>query len=188
MEPEKMAITGVVLVVVVLGLTLGISVLAFQVPTGDGSTLTDIVPDKDLLDLGLEVPENWAFDLADGTTQSLSDLSGKVILVDLMATWCSSCATQNAYLETVYETFGSSVVILSLTIDRSETISMMADYQSDKGLPWDHGLDNGASFTNYFKVTSVPTLVLIDGDGYFRYVHIGTWSDIVLTDKIASMM
>lgn len=188
MEPEKMAITGIVIVVVVLGLTLGVTLFTYQAPPDNGDTLTGIVPDRDLLELGLQVPSNWEFDLADGTTQSLSDLSGKVILVDLMATWCTYCSTQNGYLENVYETLGDSLVILSLTIDRSETVAMMEDYQSDRGLPWDHGLDNGGSFTNYFSVTSVPTLVLIDGDGYFRYLHNGVWSEAVITDKVTSIM
>lgn len=189
MEPEKMAVTGIILVVIVLGLTLGVSVFTFQAPEGSGNvtTLTGIVTDTDLLELGLQVPIDWEFDMSDGTTLSISDLSGKIILVDLMATWCSSCTTQNAYLETVYDTLAGSLVILSLSVDNSETVSMMDDYQSTNGLPWDHGLDN-STFTNYFQVTSVPTLILIDGDGYFRYMHIGLWSEVVITDKVASIM
>jgi len=189
MEPEKMAIVGVVLVVVVVGLTLGITVFAFQTtPNDPGTTLTGISNDTDLLSLGLQVPSNWEFEMGDGSTLALSDLAGKVIVVDLMATWCTYCITQNTYLQSVYDSIGSSVEILSLTIDRSETVGMMADYQSDKGLPWDHGLDTDARFTSYFSVTSVPTLVLIDGDGYFRYVHVGVWTQAVLTDKIVSIM
>jgi len=185
-----MAVTGIVLVVVVLGLTLVVSLMTFQVPegSGDDTTLTEIKADRDLLELGLQVPSDWEFDMADGTTLSLSDLSGKIILVDLMATWCTYCVTQNSYLETVYDTLAGPLVILSLTIDRSETVAMMEDYQSDKGLPWAHGLDTGSSFTNYFEVTSVPTLVLIDSDGYFRYMHVGLWSEVVITDRIASIM
>ncbi len=183
MEPEKMAVTGIIIVVVVLGLTLGVSLFTFQ-----GNDLTGIVADTDLLELGLQVPSDWAFEMADGTTLSISDLSGQIILVDLMATWCSSCTTQNAYLETVYDTLAGSLVILSLSVDDSEIASMMDDYQTTNGLPWDHGLDTNSSFTNYFQVTSVPTLILIDSDGYFRYMHIGLWSEAVITDKVASIM
>ncbi len=190
MEPEKMVVTGIILVVVVLGLTLGVSILTFQAPEGSGNTttLTGIVADTDLLELGLQVPTDWSFAMADGTTQSISALSGQIILVDLMATWCSSCSTQNAYLETVYDNLAGSLVILSLSVDTSETATMLDDYKTTNGLPWDHGLDTGSSFTNYFQVTNVPTLILIDGDGYFRYMHIGLWSDIVITDKVASIM
>ncbi len=190
MEPEKMAVTGIIIVVVVLGLTLGVSMLTFQAPEGSGNatTLSGIVADKDLLELGLQVPTDWSFAMADGSTLSIGDLSGQIILVDLMATWCSSCSTQNAYLETVYSTLAGSLVILSLSVDDSETATMLDDYQSTNGLPWDHGLDTGGSFTNYFQVTNVPTLILVDGDGYFRYMHIGLWSDVVITDKVASIM
>ena len=126
--------------------------------------------------------------MADGTTLSIGDLSGKIILVDLMATWCSSCSTQNAYLETVYDTLAGTLEILSLSVDDSETVQMMDDYQTANGLSWPHGLDTGSSFTIYFQVTNIPTLILIDGDGYFRYMHVGLWSDVVMTDKIASIM
>ena len=186
MEPEKMAITGMILVVVVVGITLGISVLAFQEPV-NGTTLTEIRPDTDLLELGLQVPSTWEFAMSDGTTISLSDFSGQAILVDLMATWCSTCTIQNGYLESAHESLSGSLVILSLTVDRSETVPMMADYKSDRGLLWAHGLDTNSVFTNYFKVTNVPTLVLIDGDGYFRYMHVGTWSEAVITDKVTSL-
>ncbi|MCK4568374.1 MAG: TlpA family protein disulfide reductase [Candidatus Thorarchaeota archaeon] len=189
MEPEKMVITGIILVVVVLGLTLGVSVLTFQAPEGSSNdtTLTGIVADRDLLELGLQIPTDWTFEMADGTTLSISELSGKIILVDLMTTLCGACSTQNAYLETVYDNLAGSLVILSLSVDSSETAAMMDDYQSTNGLSWDHGLDE-AKFTNYFQVTSIPTLILIDSDGYFRYMHIGLWSDVVITDKVASIM
>jgi len=186
MEPEKMAISGIIIVVVVIGLTLGISVLAFQEPA-NGSTLTEITLDTDLLELGLQVPSTWEFEMSDGTTLAISDLSGQAILVDLMATWCSTCTIQNGYLESAYTSLSGSLFIMSLTIDRSETVPMMADYKSDRDLSWDHGLDTNAVFTNYFLVTQVPTLVLIDGDGYFRYVHEGTWTEAVITDKVASL-
>ena len=181
MKREKMAITGIVLVVVVVGLGVGASLFTYGGSSG-------ITADRDLLNLGLQLPSYWEFELANGSTLTMSDWTGKTILVDLMATWCTYCSTQNGYLETIYETFSGSLDILSLTIDRSETAQMMSDDQSDRGLPWDHGLDTNSKFTSYFNVTGVPTLILIDSDGYFRYMHIGLWTDAVLTDIITSIM
>ncbi|MHA1864306.1 MAG: TlpA family protein disulfide reductase [Candidatus Thorarchaeota archaeon] len=185
MEPEKMTIAGVIIVVVVVGFTIGISVLAFQEPANDLSVLSR---DRDLLSLGLQVPSDWEFKMADGSTLALSDFSGSAILVDLMATWCDTCTIQNGYLESAYDSLSGSLVIISLTIDRSETVPMMNHYKNNiTGLPWAHGLDSGAKFTNYFSVTAIPTLVLIDGDGYFRFVHVGLWSEAVIADKVSSL-
>ncbi|MFW9769629.1 MAG: TlpA family protein disulfide reductase, partial [Candidatus Thorarchaeota archaeon] len=73
-------------------------------------------------------------------------------------------------------------------VDDSETAAMMADYKSTKALDWPHGVDTGSSFENYFNVRNIPTLVLIDADGVFRYLHVGTWSSAAMTDTIASII
>jgi peroxiredoxin len=188
MEPEKMAVVGVTLVVVVVGLVIGVSFLTF--PTGNGgggeTPLTKTTQDRDLLELGLEAPD-WTFEMSDGTTLTLSDLEGQIVLIDLMTTWCSSCATQNNYLETAHENLGGTAVIVSLTVDTSETTSMMANYKSDNELPWAHGVDD-RQFLDYFSISSVPTMILIDSDGYFRYFHIGLWTSASISSTVLSIV
>jgi len=187
MEPEKLAIVGVTLVIVVVGMAVGVSFLTFPVgDNGDDTQLTKTTQDTDLLELGLEAPD-WTFEMSDGTTLSLSDLEGDIVLVDLMATWCTSCATQNSYLESIVQDLTGTVVVVSLTIDTSETTSMMADYKSSKDLSWAHGVDN-RQFSNYFSVSAVPTMVLIDSDGFFRYFHVGVWTDAAISTKVASIL
>ncbi len=182
MEPRKMAIAGVTVAIVIIGLTISVSLFAHQT-----SPLTGITTDRDLLELGLQVPDSWAFAMSDGTTLSLDDLSGEIILVDLMATWCGTCVTQNEYLETIYDSLAGSLVIISLSVDVAETVSLLNDYKTTKGLPWDHGLDSNSSFTTYFSVTNIPSMVLIDGDGYFRFFHIGLWSASSISDRVGSI-
>ena len=190
MEPEKLAVVGVTLAVVVVGLLIGVSFLTFPANDDDDgghNQLTRTTQDTDLLELGLEVPSTWEFEMSDGTTLALNDLEGMVVLVDLMATWCTSCSTQNEYLETIHEDLSGSVVVISLTVDSDETVSMIADYKSNKGLSWAHGLDN-RRFLNYFSISSIPSMVLIDSDGFFRYFHIGLWSDVSISTTIASIL
>ncbi|MFX1559418.1 MAG: TlpA family protein disulfide reductase [Promethearchaeota archaeon] len=188
MEPEKLAIVGITLVVVVVGTLVGVSFLTFPTDNDNGpSQLTRTTQDTDLLELGLEVPDTWEFEMSDGTTFALSDLEGQVVLVDLMATWCTSCASQNSYLQTIVQDLTGTVVVVSLTVDSDETTSMMADYKSNKGLNWAHGVDN-QQFSNYFSVSAVPTLVLIDANGFFRYFHIGVWTDASISTKVASIL
>jgi len=188
MEPEKMAVVGVTLVVVVVGVLIGMSFLTFPASGGgDDNDLTKTTQDTDLLELGLEVPSNWEFEMSDGSTLALSDLEGQIVLVDLMATWCSTCTTQNGYLQTIVDDLAGDVVVISLTVDTSETTSMMADYKSSRGLTWGHGVDN-RHFMNYFSISSVPSMVLIDASGVFRYFHVGLWSTASMSTTIASIM
>ncbi|MHA3963297.1 MAG: TlpA family protein disulfide reductase [Candidatus Thorarchaeota archaeon SMTZ1-45] len=104
-----------------------------------------------------------------------------------MTTWCSTCTTQNGYLETVHNSLAGTVVIISLTVDSSETTSMMADYKSSRDLPWAHGVDN-RQFLNYFSISSVPSMVLIDSDGFFRYFHVGLWSAVSISDTVGLIL
>ncbi|MFW9806853.1 MAG: TlpA family protein disulfide reductase, partial [Candidatus Thorarchaeota archaeon] len=188
MEPEKMAIVGITLVVAVVGLMVGATFLTYPSGTNnDDHQITRTTQDTDLLELGLEVPSNWEFEMSDGSTLQLSDLEGQVVLVDLMATWCSTCSTQNGYLSTIAEDLSSTVVVVSLTVDTSETVSMMADYKATRSLSWAHGVDD-TRFLNYFSISSVPSMVLIDSNGFFRYFHVGLWSDVSISAKVASIL
>ncbi|MHA2383668.1 MAG: TlpA family protein disulfide reductase [Candidatus Thorarchaeota archaeon] len=189
MEPEKMAIVAVTITMVTVGLLIGATFLTFD--TGDNggehTPLTRYTTDRDLAELDLS-PDGWSFEMSDGSTLQLSDLLGQVVVVDLMATWCSTCNIQNGYLEEISVNLAGTAVVVSLTVDSSETVSMMADYKSNKGLDWDHGVDTGRSFKDFFNVVNVPTIVLIDADGVFRYLHIGLWSTTSLTDTIATIL
>jgi len=190
MEPEKLAIVGVTLATVVVGLLVGASFLTFPAGDngGDDPQITKYTNDQDLLALSLVIPSSWEFEMSDGSTLDLDDLRGQVIVVDLMATWCPSCNTLNTYLAEVSDNLAGIAVVISLTVDDSETASMMADYKSTKGLDWAHGLDSDSSFENYFGVTNIPTIILIDGDGVFRYRHVGVWTTAAITDTIASIL
>lgn len=64
---------------------------------------------------------------------------------------------------------------------------MIVNYKADRDLAWAHGLDDG-QFSNYFGVSSIPTMVLIDADGFFRYFHVGLWTSASISTKVASIL
>jgi thiol-disulfide isomerase/thioredoxin len=192
MESEKMLVVGIMSVILVVGLSIGVMMFTFDpnANSGNGGTTpttpATIEKDTDLLSLQLQVPD-WNVLMSDDSLLSIQSLEGKFVIVDLMATWCTACATQNYEFLELYEDFSEDeLVILSLSVDFGDTISMMANYMTDKGLPWAHGLDTNGVFTNYFDVVSIPTIVVIDIDGYFRYVHSGVWP-MDSTDRVTGM-
>jgi thiol-disulfide isomerase/thioredoxin len=189
MEPEKLAVVSITIVVVVVGMLVGVSFLTFPTDEDGGhNQLTKTTQDTDLLELGLEAPDTWEFEMSDGTTLTLSELEGQIVLVDLMASWCSSCETQNGYLETIYQDLAGTAVVVSLSVDSSsDTASVIANYKADRELAWAHGLDGG-QFSNYFGVSSIPTMVIIDANGFFRYFHIGLWTSASISTKVASIL
>jgi len=126
--------------------------------------------------------------MSDNEILSLESLEGEFVLVDLMATWCSTCTGQNTYLKELYNNLNGELEIISLTVDISETATMMAEYKASKGLPWPHGLDTNSVFSEYFSVTQIPTMVILDANGVVRWKHIGIWTTSQMTETLSLMM
>lgn len=190
MQPEKALAVIVVSTVVVLGFAVGFTFLTFEgsPPNNTTTTPTDnIAQDVDLRSLGVQLPD-WNLIMSDESIVALHSLRDRFVVIDLMATWCSSCATQNGYLETLYNNMGDSIHLISLTVDVSETAAMMATYMTDRDLPWPHGLDTQSVFSNYFNVQFIPSIVIIDNEGYIRWYHEGLWSEPNMAETLALLM
>lgn len=190
MQPEKALAAIVISTIVVLGFAIGFTFLTFDGGTPNNTTTTttgNIAQDVDLRGLGVQLPD-WNLVMSDGSYQPLHELRDRFLVVDLMATWCSSCTIQNENLKTLYNNMGDNIHLISLTVDNQETEAMMAAYMTDNDLPWPHGLDTQSVFSNYFNVQYIPSIVIIDNEGYLRWYHVGLWSEADMAETLASLM
>lgn len=103
----------------------------------------------------------------EGGTYALSQLRGKVVLVDFWASWCRPCRIENPNVKRVYDRFHKKgFEILGVSLDRDHTAWVEA-IKAD-GLPWKHvsdlGFWNNAAAQEY-GVSSIPYTVLLDREG-----------------------
>jgi len=109
----------------------------------------------------------------DGNAVSLQSLRGKVVVLDLFATWCGPCKTQMGELKEVYARYNASeVVILSIDVDRSETQSQVRAFRSDYGASWTFCTDTDSVGAKY-GAQYIPTLAIIDRAGDLAYLNSG---------------
>jgi thiol-disulfide isomerase/thioredoxin len=196
METEKLLLVVVLSAIIGVGMLFGFILLGYQ-PDSNGNDSSDNTPtitapagiedDTDLLELGLEAPD-WELLMSNEETITLHSLRGEFIVIDLMATWCTSCASQNTELKQIQEDYSDSVRIISLTVDLSESAALMAEYKENHDLPWDHGVDSNGVFASYFNVAYIPTIVLVDENGYFRWVHTGYWPSEDISDTLNELL
>jgi peroxiredoxin len=104
----------------------------------------------------------------DGMTMKLSDLKGKVVLLDFWASWCGPCRKENPNVVKLYEKYskdGFTVMSVSMDQDKSKWLAAI-----DKDhLIWpNHVCDLkgwGSAAGKIYQVTSIPFTVLIDQEG-----------------------
>ncbi|MCB0638432.1 MAG: TlpA family protein disulfide reductase [Lewinella sp.] len=98
---------------------------------------------------------------------SLSDLRGKVVLIDFWASWCGPCRRENPNVVRMYEEYkDQGFEILGVSLDRTKDRWLQAIEQD--GLGWLHVSDLKGwqnEVAQLYGVTSIPHTVLLDANG-----------------------
>jgi peroxiredoxin len=121
-------------------------------------------------------PPNFAFPTAHGT-QSLSDLRGKVVVIDFWASWCHVCTAELNEFVRARDTFGSNVAVVTIS---AESPDVAARYLrlANIALPLVEDIE-GAVF-NIYSVSAIPVTVVLNPNGAVTYVSIGglSWEEL----------
>lgn len=149
--------------------------------------------------LDLAAPD---FSLLDnqGRTISLKDLRGKVVVLDLWATWCAPCKAGMAGMNMALAKYKKDTGVVFLFIDTQERTPDYKDkglsFLKENGYPfqvlYDMGADMGQTYHDYAKAlhtSGIPFKAVIDQQGRLRYANIGyKGSPSGLADEISVMI
>lgn len=111
--------------------------------------------------------------LMNGGEASLDDYKGKVVLLNIWATWCNPCREEMPYMEQLYQNMkGQPFEILAVSIDTRGSTDV-EPFVKKLGLTFPILLDSDKKVNNMYQATGVPETFIIDKKGIVRQHILG---------------
>jgi thiol-disulfide isomerase/thioredoxin len=109
----------------------------------------------------------------EGEPLALDQFRGRVVVLDLMATWCGPCVTQMEHLNQLRAAYPESqVVILSIGVDTDETNQQLREFRDQNAANWRFARDTDGVGQKY-DASNIPTMVIVDKDGLMASRDVG---------------
>jgi cytochrome c biogenesis protein CcmG, thiol:disulfide interchange protein DsbE len=138
-----------------------------------------------IMSIGSKVPE-FTLNLFDNYQYQnvkqvrLSDLRGKVVVVNFWASWCVTCADEAPDLEAAWSYYQANRQVVFLGVDYTDVDSKALDFLAKYKITYPNGPDLGTRITPIFnRNIAMPETYIIDQQGFLRYKQIGPFQSVV---------
>ena len=126
---------------------------------GGGKTVGEVVPSMDLKDIY-------------GTELKIEDYRGKLVLLNLWATWCVPCVAEMPSLERLYQTYKKKgLVILAVTVDPAASLPRVREFVKENGLSFVFPHDPKFVVPRLLGISRFPESLFIGPDGKMLTVY-----------------
>lgn len=120
-----------------------------------------------IVKLGDMAPD-FTCELTDGKEVKLSDLKGKVVMLQFTASWCGVCRREMPHIESdIWQKHKGNENFVLIGIDRDEPLETVVKFSESTGITYPLALDPGADiFAKYaLRDAGITRNVLIDKEG-----------------------
>jgi peroxiredoxin len=143
----------------------GIAAVLFLAKSGEP-------PKKQAAVVGLDAP---IFELKDteGRTWKLSDLKGKVVLVNFGASWCETCKEEKPYFRDIVNNQFKSDKLVYLFVPYNDDPSSAIKSMQEAGFDYPILIDTKKNVALEYGLTGVPETYIVDKKGILAKKIIG---------------
>jgi peroxiredoxin len=138
---------------------------------------------------GSPAPEFSLERLTGGARVSLSDLRGRVVLVNFWATWCKPCEDEMPAMERLYRALhGEGFELLAISVDHDR--EAVSRFRERLGLSFPILLDPEQQVARSYLTFRFPESLLIAPDGVVleRYIGAKEWDAEVYVERIRRLL
>jgi thiol-disulfide isomerase/thioredoxin len=139
-----------------------------------------VIMQTGLLDAEVEVKDSEAFDYnftikdLNGNNIHFEQFKGKVVFINLWATWCGPCKAEMANIHELYKAVPhDSISFVLLSLDKDQHKSKVVKYMSDKEFTFPAYMPVG-NLSDQLNVPSIPTTFIINKAGKIVAKEVGT--------------
>ncbi|MEG0949470.1 MAG: TlpA disulfide reductase family protein [Bacteroidales bacterium] len=115
-----------------------------------------------------EMAPDFTMKLTDGTEMKLSDLRGKVVMLQFTASWCGVCRREMPFIEKdIWLKHKSNPEFALFGIDRDEPLEVVQEFAQKTGVTYPLGLDPNADIFALYadRKSGITRNVIIDKEG-----------------------
>ncbi|MBV8148895.1 MAG: TlpA family protein disulfide reductase [Candidatus Eremiobacteraeota bacterium] len=123
-----------------------------------------------------QAPPNFAIPTTRGT-EYLSQLRGRVVIIDFWATWCDVCTKEMKYFVQAQQQYGDKVAVVTVS-DELHDVAASYFRTWNIGLPLVEDLDGAIS--RIYSIAKIPDTLVLDPEGRVSYVSVGglSWDEL----------
>lgn len=172
------------LIVLVIGSILVYNRLVLGAGDAQGSQPATTPPEE-----RIAAPDFNVID-AESNPVSLADLSGKPMVINFWASWCPYCKVEMPDFQAAYDTYGDELqfVMMNATDNIRETFEKGQTYIENSGYTFPVYYDTLQEAVGAYGVTSFPSTIFVDQDGYVVKAVVGKMTASALEKGIEAIL
>jgi len=123
-----------------------------------------------------------------GNTFTLSDYEGKVVVLNIWATWCAPCREETPEFVDLYSKYrDDGLVILGVSIDKQGE-SVVKPFMDQYKVNYPVVVDRGTIMDKYGPTMSIPTTYIIGRSGHLKYFAVGALTQKELEPRLKELL
>lgn len=120
---------------------------------------------------------DFTVEMVSGEKITLSDLRGKVVLLNFWATWCPPCREELKHVQAeIIDRFKGEEFVF-IPVSRGEEKSTVEEFRKSTGYGFPMGLDPEQNIYRLYASNYIPRNFLIDGEGKIVLASVGYDTD-----------
>jgi peroxiredoxin len=132
-----------------------------------------------------EPAPDFEFTRADGSTQRLSDLQGKKVVLNFWATWCTPCRDEMPALSQAASEQPDTLVVLG--VNKNESVAKIATFAEEIPVVFPLIANPDGTISERYRISAIPVTYFIHTDGTIALRHTGVLDYAKLQEQLANV-